>query len=139
MYAILFSPVFYYTPPVSRLLTCTALALRVRPWGESNRQVSFLTAEEGLLQATVFGGPKSKLRAYTAPYHNGTLWIYHDPVHDSRKVTDFDVHAWREGLRENYDRIMAAGAIAETILESHGGSGGGQALNLALLSLDALD
>jgi DNA repair protein RecO (recombination protein O) len=108
---------------MSRSATYTALCLRVRPWGESNREAFFLTAEEGILRAIVYGGPKSKLRAYASPYNQGTLWIYHDPSKDSRKLTDFDVKNWRPGLRELYERTIACGAVAETILASHGGGG----------------
>jgi DNA repair protein RecO (recombination protein O) len=125
---------------MSRTFTFTALVLRTRPSGESNRDVWFLTAEEGLLQATVFGGPKSRLRAHAAPFHSGTLWIYRDPVRNSRKVTDFDVVSWRPGLREQYDRALAADALAETILASHGGGGNWEAaFTLAGGSLDALE
>jgi DNA repair protein RecO (recombination protein O) len=122
-----------------RSFTYNALVLRVRQSGESNREAFFLTAEEGIIRAMVFGGPKSKLRAYVSPFHSGTLWIYHDPVKDSRKVTDFDVTTWRPGIREAYERTMAAGAISETILAGHGGGGNWQdALNLASQSLEAI-
>jgi DNA repair protein RecO (recombination protein O) len=125
---------------MSRSFTYTALILRVRPSGESNRDVWFLTAEEGILRATVFGGPKSRLRAYAAPYHQGQIWIYHDPVRDSRKLTDFDVHSWRPGLRELYERTMTAASVAETILAGHGGGGNWEAaLAMAGRTLDALD
>jgi DNA repair protein RecO (recombination protein O) len=123
-----------------RSFTYNALVLRVKPSGESNREAFFLTAEEGIIRAMVFGGPKSKLRAYVSPFHSGTLWIYHDPVKDSRKVTDFDVTSWLPGIREVYERTMAAGAITETILASHGGGGNWQeALNLAKNSLEAIE
>jgi DNA repair protein RecO (recombination protein O) len=123
-----------------RSYTYTALTLRVKPSGESNREAWFLSAEEGLLRATVFGGPKSRLRALASPFHSGTLWIYHDPVRDSRKVSDFDVQLFRTGLRELWERAMAAGAVAETILSSHGGGGGwSEAFNLAGNVLDALE
>jgi DNA repair protein RecO (recombination protein O) len=123
-----------------RTFTFTALVLRTRPLGESNRDAWFLTAEEGVLRATVFGGPKSRLRAHVAPFHSGPLWIYRDPVRDSRKVTDFDVVSWRPGIREQYDRTMAADALAETILASHGGGGHWEAaFALAGKTLDALE
>ncbi|MDR2184349.1 MAG: recombination protein O N-terminal domain-containing protein [Treponema sp.] len=125
---------------MSRSFTYTALILRVRPSGESNRDAWFLTAEEGILRATVFGGPKSRLRAHAAPYHQGQIWIYHDPVRDSRKLIDFDVRSWRPGLRELYERTMSAGAVAETILAGHGGGGNwGSALAMAGKTLDALE
>ena len=99
-----------------------------------------LTAEEGVLRATVFGGPKSKLRSHAAPFHSGKVWIYHDPVRDSRKLGEFDVKSWRPGLRELYERAMAADAIAETILASHGGGGNWDgALALTEPILDALE
>jgi DNA repair protein RecO (recombination protein O) len=125
---------------MSRNLTCQALTLRVRPSGESNREAWFLTAEQGLLKATVYGGPKSRLRAYVAPFHEGKLWIYHDPVRDSNKVSDFDVQSYRQGIRELWERAMAADAVAETILSSQGGGGNWPiALRLAGAVLDAIN
>ena len=98
-----------------------------------------LTAEAGLLRATAFGGPKSRLRAYVSPFHSGQAWIYHDPAKDSRKLSDFDVRSWRPGLREVYERAMAAEAVAETVLASHGGGGNwGRAMSLVQAALDGL-
>jgi DNA repair protein RecO (recombination protein O) len=123
-----------------RLFTYSALILRVRPSGEANREAWILTAEEGILRATVFGGPKSKLRAYVEPYHRGKLWIYHDPVRDSRKITDFDVQSWNPGIRESYERSAAAAALAETILAAYGGGvSWEEAFNLADASFEALE
>ncbi|GAB1484777.1 DNA repair protein RecO C-terminal domain-containing protein [Treponema sp.] len=117
-----------------------ALVLSVRASGEANREASFLTAEEGIIRATVFGGPKSKLRAHVASFHEGTLYLYRDPVRDSRKVVDFDVRSWRPLLRESLERTWAASALSETILASHGGGGSWvQALSLANDTLDALE
>jgi DNA repair protein RecO (recombination protein O) len=125
---------------MSRSFTYQALVLKTQSSGESNRDAWFLTAEEGLIRATVFGGPKSKLRAHVSPFNRGTLWIYHDPIRDSRKVSDFDVVSWRPGLRELYERAMAADALADTILASHGGGGNWEeALSLADSGLNALE
>ena len=125
---------------MTRSFTYSALVLRARPSGIDNREITFLTAEAGLIRATVFGGAKSKLRAHTEPYHQGTLWIYQDPAKDFRKVSDFDVRFWRPGIREGYERTMTAVSVAETILESCGG-GGEWAASLALAdrTLNALD
>jgi DNA repair protein RecO (recombination protein O) len=125
---------------MSRTFTYQALVLKTHSSGESNRDAWFLTAEEGLIRATVFGGPKSKLRAHVSPFNRGCLWIYHDPIRDSRKVSDFDVQSWRPGMRELYERTMAADAMVDTILASHGGGGNwDEALSLADSSLDALE
>jgi DNA repair protein RecO (recombination protein O) len=124
---------------MSRSFIYSALILRVRSSGESNREAWFLTAEEGIIRATSFGGPKSKLRAHISPFHSGTLWVYHDPVKDSRKVTDFDVHSWRPGIRECYERVQCASSLLETILATQGGGGNWKtALALANSALEAL-
>jgi len=125
---------------MSRTAVYSGLVLRNRPSGESNSEVTLLTAEEGIIRATVFGGAKSKLRAHCAPYNSGQVWIYRDKSKDYAKISDFDVHSWRAGLRELYERTMSAGAVAETILSSHGGGGEwGGALNMAVETLDTLE
>jgi DNA repair protein RecO (recombination protein O) len=125
---------------MSRNLNCHALILRSRPCGESNRDVWLLSPEAGLLRVTVFGGPKSRLRSYASPFHSGQAWVYHDPVKNTFKLSDFDVNSWRPGLREMYERAIAADAVAETILASHGGGGNwSRALSLAHGALDALE
>jgi DNA repair protein RecO (recombination protein O) len=101
----------------------SALVLRVRDCGESNREASFLTAEEGIIYAFLYGGPKSSLRAHVSPFNRGALYLYHDPIRNSYKVTDFDVQSWKPGIRELYERTEAAFAIAETILAGSGGGG----------------
>jgi len=107
---------------------------------ESSREIHLLTAEEGIVRATVFGGPKSKLRSHSAPYNSGQVWLYRNPAKDSCKLSDFDVHSWRPGLRELYERTMASGAVAETILATHGGGGSWDvALKIATDTLDALE
>ena len=130
----------YSEAVMSRTAVYSALVLRSRPSGESNSEVSLLTAEEGIIRVTVFGGPKSKLRAHSAPYNSGQVWVYRDKSKEYGKLSDFDVHSWRPGLRELYERTMAAGAVAETILCTHGGGGDwGEALKLATAVLDALE
>ncbi len=125
---------------MNRSSTHAALVLAVRPYGESNREAVFLTEDAGLVRATVFGGPKSKLRAYVAPFHSGEMFIYHDPVKNYRKITDFAVDAWRPGLRESLERSYAAAAIAETVIAGFGGGGSWpEAMALCRDTLDALD
>jgi len=125
---------------MSRTAIYTALVLRNRPSGESNSEVTLLTAEEGIIKATVFGGPKSKLRAHSAPNNSGKVWIYRDKAKEYMKLSDFDVRSWRTGLRELYERTMTAYAVAETIITSHGGGGDwGIALKLAIDTLDTLE
>ena len=123
-----------------RSFSSPALVLRVRSSGESNREAVFLSAEEGILSATLFGGPKSRLRSHVSPFNSGILWTYRDPAKDFRKVSDFDVESWRPGIRELYERSSAASQIAGAILSGHGGGGAfGEVFALANAVLDALE
>lgn len=125
---------------MTRSTTHEALVLSVRPSGEANREAVFLTEDSGLMRATVFGGPKSRLKAYVAPYNGGELLIYRDPIKDFRKVTDFNVRQWRPGIRESLDRSYAAAAVAETVISGYGGGGSWkEALGLSRETLDAID
>jgi DNA repair protein RecO (recombination protein O) len=100
-----------------------ALVLRLRTVGEQDREALFLGAEDGLVRASVYGGAKSKLRSYVSPGPSGLLYLYTNPVKDYRKVSDFDVKAWRPALREMYERMMVEAAISDTIITSYGGGG----------------
>ncbi|MDR2470568.1 MAG: recombination protein O N-terminal domain-containing protein [Treponema sp.] len=125
---------------MQRSFSSPALVLRVRPSGESNREACFLTAAEGLVTATLFGGPKSRLRSHVSPFNSGLLFSYRDPAKDFRKVSDFDVRSWRPGLRELYERSDTASGIAAALLAGHGGGGAWvEALAMADASLDALE
>ena len=125
---------------MSRTSAYYAIILRSRPSGESNREIWLLTAEAGLVRAVLFGGPKSKLRSHAAPFHSGKVWIYHDPVKNFYKLNDFDVQSWRPGLREMYERAMAADAVSHTVLASEGGGGAWSgAIKLVEENLNALE
>jgi DNA repair protein RecO (recombination protein O) len=125
---------------VQRTFSFPALVLRIRPTGESNREAVFLSAGEGIISATLFGGPKSRLRSHVSPFNSGILCIYRDTAKDFRKVNDFDVQSWRPGLRELYERSNAASLIAGTVISVHGGGGAfNEAFTLVNAALDALE
>jgi len=124
---------------MQRSFSSPAVVLRVKPSGESNREAVFLSATEGIISATLFGGPKSRLRSHVSPFNSGLLWIYRDPAKDFRKVSDFDVRSWRPGLRELYERSNTASLIAGTVLTGLGGGGAfAEAFTLTNAALDAL-
>jgi DNA repair protein RecO (recombination protein O) len=125
---------------VQRSFSSSALVLGVKHSGESNREAVFLCAEEGVIRATLFGGPKSKLRSHVSPFNSGILLTYRDPAKGFRKVSDFDVQSWRPGLRELYERSAAASLIAGAVISGKGGGGAfTEAFTLVNAALDALE
>ncbi len=113
-----------------------AVVLRARESPGGDRIVTFLSPEEGLVDAFAFGGPKSKLRSLAAPYHAGIAWIYRDPVRGFTKLTDFDAERDFSGIREDLARLWAAGFFAEALVATH--AGGGELAAVFALTLDAL-
>lgn len=104
----------------NRSWTTDALILSLSTWGEGNREALFLTPEGSLQRASVFGGAKSRLRAQVGPWQTGKLWLYTDPVKKSTKITDIDVKAWRQGIRESLVRTWCASLCVEIVSKSHG-------------------
>jgi len=116
------------------------MVLKCRSSGEANSEVTLLTAEEGIIKATVFGGAKSKLRSHSAPFNSGKIWLYRSKTNNYAKLCDFDVEFWRAGLRENYDRTMTACALADTIMSTHGGGGDWEAvLKMTIETFDTIE
>jgi len=82
-----------------------------------------MSAEAGVFDVFVFGGPKSKLKSLASPYAAGRAFVYHDPVKDFYKLSDFEVVEPFSGLRENLKRICSAALIAELLIKTSGGGG----------------
>lgn len=117
-----------------------ALVLRSRESPAGDRVLTLMTAETGLADVFVFGGPKSKLRSLAAPYAAGRAFVYLDPVKDFRKLTDFEVRDSFPGLREELGKLWAAGLAAELLIKTSGGGGDFPVvLRLALDFFAALD
>ncbi|MDE6773771.1 MAG: recombination protein O N-terminal domain-containing protein [Treponemataceae bacterium] len=60
---------------MSRNTAQEAIILSTRLTGESNRSVTLFSAEDGIFYATLFGGPKSRLRSLVVPFNRGTVWL----------------------------------------------------------------
>jgi DNA repair protein RecO (recombination protein O) len=124
----------------SRNLVYDALALRARESPGGSRILTLMTAEAGLVDVFVFGGPKSKLRSLASPYASGRAFVYLDPVKEFMKLSDFDVRESYPALRDELGRLWSAGLVAELLIKTSGGGGDyPQVLELALDCLAALE
>ncbi len=107
---------------MNRNWSTKAQVLSVQHSGEDNRNVTLLTQEKGVIQAVLYGGPKSRLRSLVSPYHFGTAWLYTDEVRHTTKIADFDVLSYRSEIRENLFKTCAAGLCAELVSKTHSGT-----------------
>ena len=115
-----------------------ALVLSVRETAQDNRSVCLLT-KDGIEWATLFGGPKSKLRGAVSPWNRGEVWIYKNEEKGSAKITDFDVKKYHPSFRENLFKSFAAALTGELVLKSKCGGSPQEAFVLANGFLDGMD
>ncbi|MDA8425863.1 MAG: DNA repair protein RecO C-terminal domain-containing protein [Treponema sp.] len=107
----------------NRNLVYEALILRTRESPAGDRILTMMTAEAGLVDVFVFGGPKSKLRSLASPFASGRAFVYLDPAKDFRKLSDFEARDSYPALREELGRLWAAGLVAELLIKTSGGGG----------------
>lgn len=117
-----------------------ALFLRSKDSPSGDRILTMLTAEEGVIDAFVFGGARSSLRSSASPFVFARTLLYTDPVKRYRKLSDLTILETFSGLRESYAKLWSASAISELIVKTSGCGGEyGAVLELTLEALRILD
>ncbi len=102
---------------MNRNIRKDALVLSVKETAQDNRSVCLLT-KEGLEWATLFGGPKSKLRGAVSPWNRGAAYLYKNEEKASCKISDFDVQKYHPTFRENLFKSFAAALAGEIVSKS---------------------
>lgn len=124
----------------SRSASFESVILRAREVPSGARVVTLLSAEQGIVDAFVFGGGKSKLRSLASPWHQGMAWIYRDTAKDLVKLTDFDPSAEYPGIRSSLGTIGAASFASEFIMATSAlGGDWADAMELTAGLLSAID
>mgnify|MGYP000872890061 CR=1 FL=1 len=124
----------------SRSASFEAIILRSKEVPSGARVATLLSAEEGLVEAFVFGGGKSKLRSLASPWHFGKAWIYRDAAKGLVKLTDFDPLREFPAIRSDLGAIAAASYVSEFLTATSAlGGDWTDALELASDSLSAFD
>jgi DNA repair protein RecO (recombination protein O) len=113
-----------------------ALFLRSKDSPSGDRIATMLCAEEGIIDAFVFGGSRSSLRSSASPFVFARVFVYADPVKHYRKLSDMAIIESFTGLRDSYAKLWSASLIAELIIKTSGC--GGEYAEVLDLSLQAL-
>lgn len=116
-----------------------ALILSTFLAGEDNRIVNFLTPEQGVVSAMLYGGRKSKLRSMVSPYNRGDIWLYTDISKGMSKITDFSPVEYHLSFRDSLYKIWAASVCAELLIKTHCGGDYEQTWILANAFLDGME
>ncbi len=120
--------------------SCTqALVLNLKPLGENNSSVTLLTPEHGILYATLYGGPKSKMRSLVAQWNSGNIWLYENPEKNQLKINDFDVKNYHTSFGQNLFKMYAASLAAEIAIKTRCAGSNEQCFNLVCGFLDGME
>jgi DNA repair protein RecO (recombination protein O) len=95
-----------------------ALVLNLKPAGENNSTVTLLTPDKGIIYATLYGGPKSKLRSLVALWHAGKIWLYENPEKKQTKISDMEVSNYHASFGQNLFKMYAASLAAEIAIKT---------------------
>lgn len=103
---------------MNRSFSTSAIVISLKPVGENNSTVTLITENNGIVYATLYGGPKSKLRSLVSQWHSGTIYLYENPEHNQIKISDFDVKNYHISFGENLFKFYAASLAAEIALKT---------------------
>lgn len=123
---------------MNRNISKEALVLSVKATAQDNRSVCLFT-KDGIEWATLFGGPKSKLRGAVSPWNRGLAYIYKNEEKGSAKITDFDVQKYHPTFRENLFKSFAAALAGEIVQKSKCAGSPEQCFVLTNGFLDGMD
>ncbi|MBQ9238222.1 MAG: DNA repair protein RecO [Treponema sp.] len=124
---------------MSRTTHTQAIVFSLKPLGENNSSVRLITATDGLIFATLYGGPKSRLRPFVSPWNSGTLYLYVNGRTGTRKITDFDVKSYHLSFRSSLYKTYAASLAAELVLQTNCAGNAPGCFPLVSGFLDGLD
>lgn len=108
---------------MNRSITTKAIILNLKLLGENNFSVALISPQNGIFYATLYGGPKSKMRSLVSQFNSGKIWIYENPEKKQTKITDFEVENYHNSFSQNLFKMYAASLVAELAIKTHcGGS-----------------
>ena len=66
--------ILYIMNNMPRNSSTDAVVLSLSPQGENNRSVRIFLPEDGIIYATLYGGPKSKMKGLVCPFNRGKMY-----------------------------------------------------------------
>ncbi len=103
---------------MNRSTTTTAIIVSLKAQGENNSTVTLITPDRGIVFATLYGGPKSKMRSLVAQWNIGKIWLYETPEKNQIKISDFEVTNYHPSFNQNLFKIYAANLAGELAIKT---------------------
>ena len=104
-----------------RNIKTQALLLHAKPQGDYHKLITAVSPDLGIFYATAYGAYKSKSKMVSSaePFHHVRVYLYNNPVKERYKVTDIEIVDAYGEIRNDVEKIMAAGLVGEILSKSH--------------------
>lgn len=103
---------------MNRSFSTPAIVVNIKPLGENNSSVTLLTQDKGIIFATLYGGPKSKMKSLVSQWNSGIIYLYENPEKNQLKISDFDVKNYHTSFSQNLYKLYAASLAAEIAIKT---------------------
>lgn len=127
---------------MTRDVRTQSIVLCVRKAGENNGTATILSRDYGIVYATLYGGPRSRLRGRVSQWNSGVMHLYCSHTGEMAsgvKITDFDVTAFHLSFRECIYKDYAASVAAETAIATRCAGSPTECYTLVSAFLDGLE
>jgi len=124
---------------MNRTYSTPAIIVSLKPAGENNSSVTMITEEGGIVYATLYGGPKSRLKSLVAPWNSGIIYLYNNPEKKQIKISDFEVKNYHVSFGQNLFKNFAASLAAELSIKTKCAGSSEQNWKLVSGFLDGLE
>lgn len=124
---------------MNRSTSTQAIILNLKPMGENNTNVTILTPDGGIVYATLYGGPKSKMKSLVSQFNTGNIWLYENPEKNQKKISDFEVNSYHLTFSQSLYKMYAASLAVEIIIKTHCAGSSEQGFLLLKGFLDGMD
>lgn len=124
---------------MNRTSNSPAIILNLKPLGENNSSVTLLTPVHGIVYATLYGGPKSKMKSLVCQWNSGNVWLYETPEKNQIKISDFEVTNYHTSFSLNLFKMYAASLAAELAIKTRCGGSNEQCFKLLSGFLDGME
>ncbi|MBK5201441.1 MAG: DNA repair protein RecO [Spirochaetaceae bacterium] len=97
--------------------TCEqAIVLKTRKDGDSNRNLTLLSVDNGIYEIRAFRFRTSKTAPKAYLFQEGMFYLYNNPVKKQYSLKDVSLISSHDSIREDYEAIIVASLMSEFIL-----------------------
>ena len=124
---------------MNRSYSDSALVISLKASGENNSTVTLLTKTRGIIYATLYGGPKSRLKSLVAQWNSGIIYLYDTPEKKQTKISDFDVKNYHSSFSLSLYKNFAANLASELCIKTKCGGSFEECWHLTSGFMDGLE